>query len=166
MKTVRTLALIFALAGCTSDNSNAPEIGTSPLPGRQGEPGEAGPPGPRGEKGESGVLAATELIANATALPESATFASQGGRLVITASGSGFRGATAGTIGMALAIDSVPIANVTGYTNETGSHKAFVPRQLVVSNITAGQHTLTLTALADTSTDQNDYFNVTILELR
>jgi len=45
------------------------------------------------------------------------------------------------------------------------SHKAFVAAHVVLPDISAGDHSLTLAALEGTTTDENDYFNVAVLEL-
>lgn len=98
-------------------------------------------------------------------LPVSAAFSSQGGTLLIFASGSGWSADVARQIGMQIQIDSAIKGYAKSFTNETGSHKVFSANPLVVSGIAAGPHTLALVALASTSTDGNDFFNVTVLEL-
>ena len=51
------------------------------------------------------------------------------------------------------------------YTNEKLSHKAFVPAFAVVNNVPKGSVKIELKALnADTKTDQNDFFRVTVEE--
>jgi hypothetical protein len=96
------------------------------------------------------------------ALPKSATFTSGGGVLMIVFSGSGFG---SGNIGMTLQIDGNSVSNTRCYTNEASSHKSFTTNICVQPNISAGNHTVNLVALAGTNTDSNDWFNVTILEL-
>ncbi|MFM2119496.1 MAG: hypothetical protein RL722_964 [Pseudomonadota bacterium] len=96
----------------------------------------------------------------------SKTFTSHGGCLVVFASGSGWRSA-GGVIGMSVRVDNAEIAVAKCHTNEGNSHKAFascigIP---LAANSAAGTHTLTLVALANTLTDVNDYYNVTIIEL-
>jgi hypothetical protein len=95
-------------------------------------------------------------------LPISATFASGGGTLMVIFSGSGFG---TGNIGMGLQIDAVTLATTRSFTNETSSHKAFTTNVLVQGNVAAGNHTLSLFVLTNTTTDANDWFNVTVLEL-
>ena len=97
-------------------------------------------------------------------LPISAPFNSGGGTLMIIFSGSGWSGG-AGNIGMALQIDGGTVATTRSFTNEANSHKAFTTNTLVQANVAAGAHNITLVALANTNTDGNDWFNVTILEL-
>jgi hypothetical protein len=165
---MRNAWLVLLLFGCAADGSSSPpDLNTqSTLPGRPGEAGEAGPPGQRGEKGDPGIIASTEVMANTPgALPLTANFTSQGGRLLVTVSGSGYR-AAAGTIGMTVSIDGTPIGDVKSFTNEPSSHKAFVARQFVVQTVAAGTHAILLEPLAGTASDLNDYFTATILELR
>ena len=91
----------------------------------------------------------------------SGAFTTGGGSLLIIASGSGWG---SGNIGMSIQLDGGTIGTVRSFTNEGGSHKAFTCNPLVQRNIAAGSHTITLTALAGTSSDGNDWFNVTVLE--
>jgi hypothetical protein len=98
-------------------------------------------------------------------LPKTAKFEShEGTTLLILAAGSGW-GSAAATIGMDVQIDGKSCGELKRYTNENGSHKAFNANPLVVTTVKPGSHTVTLAALAGTSTDLNDYFSVTILEL-
>lgn len=100
------------------------------------------------------------------ALPlTSPVFQSGGGTLLIFASGSGFLQSGAGNIGMGIQIDGGTIGTVRSFTNESLSHKSFVANALVQRNVGAGNHTITLFALASTITDFNDWFYVTVLEL-
>jgi hypothetical protein len=94
------------------------------------------------------------------------TFTSGGGTLLIFASGSGFRGAAAGMIGMRIRIDGTERGVAQCFTNEVGSHKTFVTNCLVVGGIAAGSHAVSLEAM-DTLTlsDGNDRFDLTVLEL-
>jgi hypothetical protein len=99
------------------------------------------------------------------ALPKSGTFNSGGGTLMMICSGSGFTGGTGGNIGMTIQLDGKDVGNTHCFTNEPGSHKTFTTHTAVVSNVAAGKHTVNLVALTGTSTDANDYFDVTVLEL-
>lgn len=99
------------------------------------------------------------------ALPVEESFSTGGGILVIFASGSGFSNVPGKIIGMEILIDAVKQGETKTFTNEAGSHKAFTVNALVVSGITAGSHKIKLNAIAGTSTDINDFFNVTIMEL-
>jgi hypothetical protein len=98
-------------------------------------------------------------------LPLIQPFNSSGGTLLIFASGSGFSALGSQAIGMQISIDGVSQGRAQSFTNESNSHKAFTTEALVVTGIVAGGHSLSLQALANTSTDFNDFFNVTILEL-
>ena len=98
------------------------------------------------------------------------TFNTGGGILLIFASGSG--AAAAGTsgpsisIGMDLLLDNNRVGSVLSCVNDTTeSHKVFVTSGLVVRNIAPGSHALTLKTSPSTTVVQNDFFNVTILEL-
>jgi hypothetical protein len=97
-------------------------------------------------------------------LPRSANFTSGGGTLVIIFSGSGFA-PTATNIGMMLQLDGSTVAPTRSFTNEPGSHKAFTTNVVVLPNIPGANHLINLIALPNTSTDGNDWFNVTVLEL-
>jgi hypothetical protein len=99
------------------------------------------------------------------ALPKSGTFNSGGGTLMMICSGSGFTGGTGGNIGMTIQLDGKDVGNTHCFTNEPGSHKTFTTHTAVVPNVAAGKHTVNLVALTGTSTDANDYFDVTVLEL-
>jgi hypothetical protein len=130
-------------------------------------------------------LQAKEVLWGFGPLPRKATFTSHGGTLLIMANGSGFRNSqTFGTIGMDVyVLDSqgslVGSTYERVFTNEKSSHKTFVPRQLILRNKPAGTYTVRLEASrsADcntaseisfavcTTTDANDNFNVTVLEI-
>jgi hypothetical protein len=109
---------------------------------------------------------ATQVMdqSNGTLPLTSAPFSSGGGTLIIIFSGSGFAGG-ASVIGMSLQIDGTTVGTVRSFTNELNSHKAFTTNILVRSGIAAGNHTIRLVALTGTSTDVNDFFNVTVLEM-
>jgi hypothetical protein len=90
-------------------------------------------------------------------------FTSNGGTMMIFASGSGFH-AGGGHIGMIVKVDGVQRGLARGFTNEPNSHKTFVP-VLLVESIPAGSHTLTLEPIGGTLSDPNDFYNVTIVEM-
>jgi hypothetical protein len=104
---------------------------------------------------------------NVTSLPLSAGFTTSGGTLVITASGSGFASAANAPtiIGMNILVDGVNQGVSRSFTNEASSHKAFVTTTIVLTGVAAGNHTVQLTALTRTTTDFNDFFDVSVLEL-
>lgn len=108
----------------------------------------------------------TQVISQAQGpLPISKTFNSGGGTLLILASGSGWSGNPGKIIGMQISVDGINRGNAQSMTNEDTSHKAFVSSALVVSGLPGGAHNLSLQAEANTNTDVNDFFSVTILEL-
>lgn len=96
----------------------------------------------------------------------SGSFTSNGGTLVIFASGSGFALNCGGSqiIGMKIVVDGTQVGTAHSFTNEACSHKAFVSNALVVTGVGSGDHTLKLVAL-NTSTDFNDFYSVTVMEL-
>lgn len=95
-----------------------------------------------------------------------------GGTLLIFASGSGYSWFGSNFIGMSIRLDQNIVGVAKVFTNEAKSHKAFTTNALVVTNILAGPHTLTLeplgfidpTGLFSVS-DEADFFSVTVLEL-
>jgi hypothetical protein len=98
-------------------------------------------------------------------MPVSGTFQSNGGTLLLFASGSGFRSGIA-TMGMAIKLDGTQVSSATTWSNVEKAHHAFVPESLVLRGIAAGNHTIQLAASpGDTLSDANDYFSVTVLEL-
>jgi len=96
-------------------------------------------------------------------------FTTAGGILLVFASGSGAAAGTTGqniTIGMDVLVDDTRVAQVQSCVNDTTeSHKPFVASGLVVRNINPGSHSLKLKTSPSTTVAQNDFFNVTILEL-
>ncbi len=130
------------------------------------------------------AFGANQVIGGVGPLPKEGTFTSKGGTLILSASGSGFRGTGTsqmeGRISMKVLVDGNTQGYVDGYTNERDSHKPFVPNDFVVTGLPAGQHTIRLeedynatdcnTANETqrdycTDTDFNDFFNVTVLEI-
>jgi hypothetical protein len=98
-------------------------------------------------------------------MPVSGTFQSSGGTLLLFASGSGFRSGIA-TMGMAIKLDGTQVSSATTWSNVEKAHHAFVAESLVLTGIAAGNHTIQLApSPADTISDANDYFSVTVLEL-
>ena len=97
-------------------------------------------------------------------LPKNATFGSGGGVLLFIFSGSGW-GASGWNIGMNLILDGALIGSTRCYINEANSHRAFTTGFVLQPNIAGGNHTVRLEAVGGTSTDSNDWFSVTVLEL-
>jgi hypothetical protein len=128
-------------------------------------------------------LDAATVISRWSALPTQGTYTSEGGTLLISAAGSGFRSTdntrTVGDIGMRILVDGTERGQALVHANERQSHKAFVARQVVVKGLAAGSHTIRLEALyastcntasetryiTCTTTNTNDRFEVSVLEL-
>jgi hypothetical protein len=128
---------------------------------------------------------ATEVIDINGPLPREGTFTSNGGMLLISVAGSGFRGSgnttrDSGLIGMRVYVDGQWLEHVYTYTNEVDSHKAFVSNNFVLNDLGAGTHTIRLERTYDaqicntanesdgdacTTTDRFDSFNVSVLEI-
>jgi hypothetical protein len=98
------------------------------------------------------------------ALPIEATFKTSGKPVLINAAGSGY-GAAGSQIGMLVRVDGIARGEVKSFTNEASSHKAFVENDIAVTNLGPGTHTLKLEVLSGTTTDANDFFTVSVLEL-
>jgi hypothetical protein len=115
----------------------------------------------------SHMWAATNIFTNTPGpLNLNSSFTSGGGTLVIFASGSGYSSAATASIGMNILVDSTNIGSCKIAYNFTNTHVAFVPRTMVIPGIAAGTHTLALTPIGGaTTTDLNDFFNVTVQEL-
>jgi hypothetical protein len=127
-------------------------------------------------------LDAATVISRWSALPTQGTYTSEGGTLVISAAGSGFRSTsntrTVGDIGMRILVDGTVRGEALLHANERQSHKPFVARQVVVKGLAAGSHTIRLEAIYGsncntdsetrfsvcTTTNSNDRFEVTVLE--
>ena len=109
---------------------------------------------------------AKEVINANGALPHQGTYKkrSKGGTLIVSAAGSGFSNTDAKTIGMTVEVNGKTVGTAQVFTNEKLSHKAFVP-VFAVKKVPKGSVTIALKPLnADTQTDQNDFFRVTVEE--
>jgi hypothetical protein len=115
---------------------------------------------------ESPRFKATEVIydTDLTGGSTSNTFTTAGGTLLVFVSASGWS-SSSGDISFAINMDGNEVGELRTTTNETGSHKAFVSRTLVVPSIAAGQHTLQIAARAGTNADLNDVASATVVEL-
>jgi hypothetical protein len=123
----------------------------------------------------------TEVFDSSGPLPVQTTYTSSGGKLLILASGSGYRSsanATPGKIGMRVLLDGVGAGFDDVLTNEFDSHKAFVTDYQVKSGVAAGSHTIRLEENNDgpcgafatpstycTTTDGSDPFHITVIEI-
>src|SRR3954451_15581046 len=109
---------------------------------------------------------AKEVINTNGALPHQGTYNKRkGGTLIVSAAGSGFSNTGAKTVGMTVLVDGKNVGTAQVFTNENLSHKAFVSVFAVVNNVPKGSVNIELKPLnADTQTDQNDFFRVTVEE--
>jgi hypothetical protein len=109
----------------------------------------------------------TPVYANAVGpLPLSGdTFTSNGGVLTLNASGSGWSSAASAVIGMNVLVDGTVVGTSQVFTNEASSHKAFIPISVPLPGVGAGSHVVALQPLSGTTTDHNDFFNITVVEV-
>ncbi len=134
---------------------------------------------------QTGGFKAASVLDEGGGLPKEGTFTSNGGTLLISAAGSGFRASgntttDSGLIGMRIIVDGQLRDYAWTYTNGADSHKAFVNDYLVVTNLAAGTHTIKLESWradqfcgtasennfdACTTTDSGDNFSVSVLEI-
>jgi hypothetical protein len=164
--TLRTFLgfLLFVFAGCGEGDAE-PGADTT----RAREAGPRGEKGDKGDRGDSVFAVAREVIGNAPAaggVPVSGTVTTAGGRVILTVSGAGYRTAGAGPLGFDVVIDNATVGAVNGFTNEPLSHRAMPVRTMVLETLPAGEHTVRLVPQPDTTVDENDFFNATVVELR
>jgi hypothetical protein len=94
------------------------------------------------------------------------TFTSGGGTLLIFSSGSGYSSSTGIWIGMQIFVDSASVDGTILLNNLANTHQAFPQMTTVLTGIAAGTHTLQIWPWdSHTTTDNKDYFKVTIVEL-
>jgi hypothetical protein len=99
----------------------------------------------------------------------SGSFMSNGGQLVVVASGSAWTNKAGGDhLSLIVELDGVKLGALEVYTNESVSHKAMPTRAYVGTALPAGSHTISL--VPDTTTtsilsDSNDLFSVSVIEL-
>ena len=117
-------------------------------------------------------------------LPVERTFTSNGGTLVILASGSGYRGGgtdrNTGRIAMNVRVNGSSVGRADVFAEEPNLHETFVDEYSVVEGLPAGTHTIRLEANYDdddcntadettsticTATNSQDFFRVVVLEL-
>jgi hypothetical protein len=123
-----------------------------------------------------------DVISAIGPLPAQGTYTSSGGKLLIMASGSGYRAssnANPGRTGMEVKVDGNFVAFAGTFTNDLDSHKAFVTDYAVLSGLAAGPHTIRVEAFSNsadcgstapataycTSTDGNDLYHVSVMEI-
>ncbi|WP_438010930.1 hypothetical protein WME89_21055 [Sorangium sp. So ce321] len=99
-------------------------------------------------------------------LPVLGTFKSGGGRLILLVSGSGMR-SSAGMMEMLIKLDGNQVGSTNVGVNVVNAHQAFVPEWLVLPSVEPGDHTIQLvySSIPGVSSDTNDFFSVTVLEL-
>ena len=100
-------------------------------------------------------------------LPKESVFTAYGGTLLILVSGSGYANwPSVGIIGINIKLDGAVIGSAFCYTNETTSHKSYVPKMIVVPNVSAASHTIRLEHYPgfNMNTDTGDFFNVTVID--
>ena len=114
----------------------------------------------------AGVTATQLLNSTDGSQSLSKTVTTSGGDLIIFASGSGWKSGSGGTIGMQIKVDGTNKGEIKAYTNEASSHKSFVANPLLVTGVSSGSHTIALNAESGTNIDSNDYFSLTVLEVR
>ncbi len=130
-----------------------------------------------------GAFRISKVISTNGPLPKEGGFTTSGGKLLILASGSGYRNAgnppLYGFIGMNVIVDDDVTVTARIFTNEVNSHKAFVDQQFYLDDLPAGVHTIRLeeTSAAICNTPQEDYgtfctttdatdsFHVSVLEI-
>jgi hypothetical protein len=107
----------------------------------------------------------TQVLTNQQGpLTTQGTFVSQGGVLYMTVSGSAWSSNAAATISVVVSVDGEQVGTAQVFTNESQSHKALIPLSLQLPQLAAGVHTVSLAAGAGTTTDLNDFFDVTVTE--
>jgi hypothetical protein len=128
--------------------------------------GQAGAAQNKAKPQPKSQFGAKEVINTNGALPKEGTYNKRrGGTLIVSAAGSGFSDTENKTIGMEVFVNGTKVGTAQVYTNEKLSHKAFVPTFAVVNGVPKGSVKIELKALnADTKTDQNDFFRVTVEE--
>lgn len=108
----------------------------------------------------------TTVLAQSGPLPLAGAYTASGGTLLVTVSGSGYASSIAGVIGAMVLLDNDPFDAIYVTANSTLSHMAFVSKQLVLTGVASGTHTLGFGNLNfNTTTDSGDNFSITVLEL-
>ena len=107
----------------------------------------------------------TQVITQVVGLPGPTGFTTSGGTVLFMMSGSGWTSSAGTTIGVSVFIDGNPIGTLQCFSNPINTHLAFIPTYVVLSNLSAGSHTISFTKFTDTNVDSADQFNVTTLEI-
>ena len=114
----------------------------------------------------SGIVKITNLFTNQPGpLPLTRAFTSSGGALLIFASGSLSTSNPARLLQMGIYLDGDLIANGQEWIN-VSSHISLIPVLLTVGSRATGNHVIELRVVSgSTSSDLNDYYNVTVIEM-
>jgi hypothetical protein len=91
------------------------------------------------------------------------TFPTCGGTGVIWVAASGWTAQASQMAGASVKVDGDEIAQPLIYQNSGGTHLSFVPVQVVLPNLSPGNHTLEVLPLSPTLTDSNDHLAVEVL---
>ncbi len=115
--------------------------------------------------GDEGQSIATAVIGpNAINLPQSNSFTSYGGTLVVTVHATFYTGVPGSVRGVTVSLDGSSIGEVKKFQNEGSSHKA-VSNTFVINDADAGSHNISLSGFNSPTTDENDFFTVVVEEL-
>jgi hypothetical protein len=114
----------------------------------------------------SGVTKVTPIFVNAAGpLPLGKAFQSSGGSFLIFVSGS-LRSATTSLMQLGIFLDGEQIQTCNEWANPTQTHLSLIPVLFTVPRRAAGNHVLELRVVSgNTVSDQNDYYNATVVEL-
>ena len=108
-------------------------------------------------------------------MPITTSFKSNGGSLLIFVSGSGYWSGTSSSfdtsdhfqeIGVEIQIGNFSSYHMKVGTNIQGLHCSFIPITICINraDYSNNTHNITLTCMPETTTDLNDYLNITIIE--
>jgi len=99
-------------------------------------------------------------------LPVNGNFQSNvAGPVLLIVSGSGFSATPSTAIGLSIAVDGTIRGISQFFANAASTHQTF-PSTFLVLRLPPGPHKVTIAALANTSTDANDHYNVVTLQLQ
>lgn len=110
-------------------------------------------------------MAAVLIVPNQTGpLPIKAQFyCPTSGDVVLAVSGSVWSSGTNTPVGVNVYIDGEMVTTCSIFSNGPSTHRTF-PTRFVQTQLSIGQHTLTLAAsTGETNSDKNDFFDVALL---
>jgi hypothetical protein len=93
-----------------------------------------------------------------------ANFSCGGGPLLVRTSSSAWTSGTNVPLQLGIQVDGTSRGFLQLFANPSTTHMALVTNDLVLTGVPAGQHTLGLIGEANTTTDQNDYVSLLIME--